>query len=62
MVDTEMQREIREEHANNMPSEAAARFIEAHRDGQLRTPEQPGHVMAKLVLDAPHTLSGRFIT
>ncbi|CRG88692.1 short-chain dehydrogenase [Talaromyces islandicus] len=62
MVDTEMQREIREDHANNMPSEAVSRFIGAHRDGKLLKPEQPGHVMAKLVLNAPHTLSGRFIT
>lgn len=62
MVDTDMQREIREEHANNMPTEAVSRFIGAHRDGKLLKPEQPGHVMAKLVLDAPNTLSGRFIT
>jgi NAD(P)-dependent dehydrogenase (short-subunit alcohol dehydrogenase family) len=62
MVDTDMQREIRQDHVNNMPNEAVSIFIEAHRDGKLCKPEQPGHVMAKLVLDAPHTLSGRFIT
>jgi NAD(P)-dependent dehydrogenase (short-subunit alcohol dehydrogenase family) len=61
MVDTDMQREIRQDHVDNMPYEAVSMFIETHRDGKLRKPEQPGHVMAKLVLDAPHKLSGRFI-
>ncbi|KAH8689870.1 putative short-chain dehydrogenase [Talaromyces proteolyticus] len=62
MVDTEMQREIREGHRGNMAPEAFERFMEAHRTGKLLRPEQPGHVMAKLVLDAPKSLSGRFIT
>lgn len=61
MVDTDMQREIRQDHVDNMPYEAVSMFIKAHRDGKLRKPEQPGHVMAKLVLDAPYELSGRFI-
>ena len=61
MVDTEMHREIREEHQTNMPAEAYKKFIEAHKNAKLLKPEIPGHVIAKLVLDAPKKLSGRFI-
>ncbi|OKL62099.1 hypothetical protein UA08_02145 [Talaromyces atroroseus] len=62
MVDTEMQREIREDHKDNVPAGAFDRYDEAYKNGKLLRPEQPGHVMAKLVLDAPRELSGRFIT
>ncbi|RAO72540.1 uncharacterized protein BHQ10_008552 [Talaromyces amestolkiae] len=64
MVDTEMQREIREDHAksSDLPPGALQRYEEAHRDGKLLKPEQPGNVMARLVLDAPKELSGRFIS
>ncbi|PCH00336.1 Short-chain dehydrogenase/reductase SDR [Penicillium occitanis (nom. inval.)] len=64
MVDTEMQREIREDHAKTgeLPPGALKRYEEAHRDGKLLKPEQPGNVMARLVLDAPKELSGRFIS
>lgn len=64
MVDTEMQRSIREDHAKtgDLPAGAFTRYEEAHRDGKLLKPEQPGNVMARLVLDAPKELSGRFIS
>lgn len=64
MVDTEMQREIREDHAKSgdLPPGALQKYAQAHRDGKLLKPEQPGNVMARLVLDAPKELSGRFIT
>ncbi|EEA19808.1 hypothetical protein TMatcc_009950 [Talaromyces marneffei ATCC 18224] len=64
MVDTEMQREIREDHAKKgeLPPGALTRYEEAYRDGKLLKPEQPGNVMARLVLDAPKELSGRFIS
>ncbi|EED14219.1 short-chain dehydrogenase/reductase, putative [Talaromyces stipitatus ATCC 10500] len=64
MVDTEMQREIREDHAKkgDVPAGSFTRYEEAHRDGKLLKPEQPGNVMARLVLDAPKELSGRFIS
>lgn len=62
MVDTEMQREIREVHHKNMEPDIYSKFFNAHKEGKLLRPEQPGHVMAKLVLDAPKSLSGRFLS
>lgn len=59
-----MQRELREDHASGgqLPAGTFARFEDAHREGKLLRPEQPGNVMARLVLDAPRELSGKFIT
>jgi NAD(P)-dependent dehydrogenase (short-subunit alcohol dehydrogenase family) len=62
MVDTEMQRELRDVHGANMDAETHSKFTGAHKDGKLVQPEQPGHVMAKLVLDAPKELSGKFLS
>lgn len=62
VVDTEMQRDIRELHQETMHRKDAARFAQLKTDGQLLKPEQPGNVIAKLVLEAPIELSGRFIT
>ncbi|KAJ9203794.1 hypothetical protein DTO164E3_2148 [Paecilomyces variotii] len=62
MVDTEMQRQLREDHATNLEADVHAKFTGVHKEGKLLKPEQPGHVMAKLVLDAPASLSGRFLT
>lgn len=62
VVDTEMQRDIREKHNKAMDEQDAARFAELKATGGLLKPEQPGHVMAKLVLDAPKELSGKFLS
>ncbi|GAD95771.1 short-chain dehydrogenase/reductase, putative [Paecilomyces variotii No. 5] len=62
MVDTEMQRQLREDHVSNLEADVHAKFIGVQKEGKLLKPEQPGHVMAKLVLDAPSSLSGRFLT
>ncbi|KAF2724901.1 NAD(P)-binding protein [Polychaeton citri CBS 116435] len=62
VVDTEMQRDIREKHNNEMDEQDAARFAELKKTGGLLQPEQPGHVMARLVLDAPQDLNGKFLT
>lgn len=62
MVDTNMQRELREDHATNMTPEMHAKFTGVHADGKLLRVEQPSHVMAKLVLDAPKQLSGKFLS
>lgn len=62
VVDTEMQRDIRERHNSVMDEGDAAKFAELKREGGLLKPEQPGHVLAKLVLDAPRELSGSFVT
>ncbi|KAJ5036251.1 hypothetical protein NUH16_004122 [Penicillium rubens] len=60
MVDTEMQRALREDHATALDAEMHSKFTGVHKDGKLLKPEQPGHVMAKLVLDAPKEFTGRF--
>lgn len=60
MVNTEMQRELREDHATNLDAEMHSKFTGVHKDGKLLEPEQPGHVMAKLVVDAPKEISGHF--
>lgn len=62
MVDTEMQKELREVHGTNLDAEMHSKFTTVHKDGKLLKPEQPGHVMAKLVLDAPSELTGRFLS
>lgn len=62
VVDTDMQRDIREKHERVMDATDAAKFAELKKTGGLLKPEQPGHVMAKLVLDAPKDLSGKFLT
>lgn len=62
VVDTDMQKDIREKHSSSMDATDAAKFKELKETGGLLRPEQPGHVMAKLVLDAPKSLSGKFLT
>ncbi|KAL4868996.1 hypothetical protein BDV12DRAFT_90324 [Aspergillus spectabilis] len=62
MVDTEMQRELREDHATTLEPQVHSKFTTVHKDGKLLRPEQPGNVMAKLVLDAPKELSGKFLS
>lgn len=62
MVDTEMQRELREDHATTLEPQVHSKFTTVHKEGKLLKPEQPGHVMAKLVLDAPKDLSGKFLS
>jgi len=61
VVDTEMQRELRELHSSLMEEKDAARFHTLHKEGGLLRPEQPGHVMARVVLDPPKSLSGQFL-
>jgi NAD(P)-dependent dehydrogenase (short-subunit alcohol dehydrogenase family) len=61
-VDTEMQREIREEYHGDMTERDTAKFASLKTNGELLRPDQPGNVMARLVLDAPSSLSGKFIT
>lgn len=58
MVDTEMQRELREVHQGTMDEKDHEKFMSA----TLLKPEQPGNVIARLVTIAPWTLSGQFLT
>ena len=60
-VDTRMQQEIREQHNRAMSAKDAEKFAELKSSGSLLKPEQPGHVIAKLVLNAPKELSGQFL-
>lgn len=62
MVDTQMQEELREKHMDVLGPADGQRFLDAYNKGKLLKPEQPGHVIAKLVLDAPQELSGKFLT
>ncbi|KAE8153491.1 hypothetical protein BDV25DRAFT_149251 [Aspergillus avenaceus] len=61
VVDTEMQRELREDHATSLVPMMHSKFTTLHKEGKLLKPEQPGHVMAKLVLDGPKDLSGKYL-
>ncbi|EEA22672.1 hypothetical protein TMatcc_001514 [Talaromyces marneffei ATCC 18224] len=61
LVDTEMQREIREDLVTTMDPQFHLLFTTVHKDGQLLKPEQPGHVIARAVIDAPKSLTGKFL-
>ncbi|KAL5115735.1 hypothetical protein ACEQ8H_006343 [Pleosporales sp. CAS-2024a] len=64
VVDTDMQREIREVHHQHMSENDRIKFAALKTDGQLLRPEQPGHVIAKLAVangDAVKGLSGKFL-
>lgn len=61
VVDTEMQREIREVHNKSMSEKDAAKFLGLKKDGGLLKPEQPGHVIAKLAVSGKTELSGKFL-
>ncbi len=60
-VDTQMQQDIREKHDKAMEANDAKKFAELKSSGSLLRPEQPGHVIAKLVLESPNELSGQFL-
>jgi NAD(P)-dependent dehydrogenase (short-subunit alcohol dehydrogenase family) len=62
VVDTEMQREIREVHHNSMSASDQSKFHGLKNGGGLLTPEQPGHVIAKLSVRADKALSGKFLS
>ena len=59
-VDTEMQREIREQHGSAMGKNAHSRFTGLHSEGKLLRAEQPGGVIANLAIKATTELSGKY--
>ncbi|KAH7088547.1 hypothetical protein FB567DRAFT_441131 [Paraphoma chrysanthemicola] len=64
VVDTEMQREIREVHHESMSEKDRIKFAGLKTDGGLLRPEQPGHVIAKLAVAEGQEfrgLSGKFL-
>lgn len=62
-VDTEMQREIREQGApgSSMTEADHANFVAAFEDGKLNKPEWPGHVIAKLSLATKPEVNGKYL-
>ncbi|KAI9820306.1 MAG: hypothetical protein M1827_005928 [Pycnora praestabilis] len=62
VVDTQMQRDLREVHHKTMDAKDAEKFASLKKDGGLLRPDQPGNVMAKLVLEAPKELNGNFLS
>ncbi|KAI9805521.1 MAG: hypothetical protein M1825_000772 [Sarcosagium campestre] len=60
VVDTDMQQQVRD-NASKMTAAESDKFAKLHAEGKLLRPEQPGHVMARLVLDAGSELSGKYL-
>jgi NAD(P)-dependent dehydrogenase (short-subunit alcohol dehydrogenase family) len=60
VVDTDMQVEVRG-HGSVMDSKDTEKFKSLHESGKLLKPEQPGNVMARLVLGAEKGLTGKFL-
>ncbi|KAL8939495.1 MAG: hypothetical protein Q9216_003323 [Gyalolechia sp. 2 TL-2023] len=61
VVDTQMQADVREKHSELMDEKDVSKFHSLHQQGKLIKPEKPGHVIAKLAIDAPKGLSGKFL-
>lgn len=61
VVDTNMQRDLREVHSAIMSPEDTAKFQGLHQRGELLRPDQPGNVMARMALDPPKELSGSYL-
>lgn len=61
VVDTQMQDTLASQHFNTMEEEDAQRFKTMRAEGKMLKPEQPGNVIARLVLEARKKLSGLFL-
>ena len=61
VVDTEMQRELRDIHSAKMTEKDNSKFSGLHQEGKLLKPSDPGDVMAKMVLEPPRELNGKFV-
>ena len=61
VVDTDMQRELRDVHSTIMTEKDNEKFLGLHKRGQLLKPSDPGDVMARMVLKPPRELNGKFI-
>ncbi|KAL8840306.1 MAG: hypothetical protein Q9170_001390 [Blastenia crenularia] len=62
VVDTEMMRQVRIEHATTQDPKDVEQFNNLHERGALLQPHQPGNVLARLALDAAQELSGKKLT
>lgn len=61
VVDTEMQRTIREKGQDGMPADSHQKFVRYHEQQELLPPEVPGRALAALALEAPQEWSGEFL-
>lgn len=62
VVDTAMQKLIRQDGREGMPEETHARFRRYYEEGELLPPELPGGALAIVALYAPHAWSGEFLS
>ncbi|KAJ6485123.1 hypothetical protein C8R47DRAFT_548573 [Mycena vitilis] len=62
MVQTDMQAALRQTGAPHMTPKDYQSFVAAHTDGKLLKPEDPGHVIASLALNAAKSMSGQFVS
>ncbi|KAJ9609990.1 hypothetical protein H2200_006320 [Cladophialophora chaetospira] len=62
VVDTAMQKNIRETFLKNMDENDKKKFLGAKEDGKLLPPHKPGNVIAKLAVRADKKLSGSFLS
>lgn len=60
-VDTAMQNDIRTKYNSLMDKHDVTKFADLPHNGGLLRTDQPGNVIAKLALDAPKDLSGKFM-
>lgn len=58
----QMQETLRSTGALYMKETDLNRFTKAHADGKLVKPEDVGHVIAALSVEAPKSLSGQFVS
>ena len=61
VVDTDMQRDLREIHSAVMDEKDNAKFLGAHENKTLLKPEQPGHIIAKLAIDPARDFNGQYL-
>ena len=61
VVATQMQDTLASTHFAKMEATDTARFKKMREEGTMLRPDQPGHVIAKLVMDGPKDLSGEFL-
>jgi NAD(P)-dependent dehydrogenase (short-subunit alcohol dehydrogenase family) len=61
VVDTAMQKDIRESFLSNMDEKDQQKFLSAKEQGKLLPPEMPGNVIADLAVSADKELSGLFL-
>ncbi|KIW66670.1 hypothetical protein, variant [Phialophora macrospora] len=62
VVDTAMQKDIRETFLSNMDEKDQQKFLSAKEQGKLLPPEKPGNVIAELAVSADKELSGLFLS